>query len=138
MSGPYDDILHARRPVSTDKPPLSMEARAAQFAPFAALTGFELVIAEAGRHTDRPPVLDEQHLEELNRRLQALVPHLEEEPEVELVYFRPDELKSGGQLVTLHAVIRQVDEVCGLIELCDRSVVELDRLTDLHCPALGI
>ena len=95
MAGKYDDIIHLKRPVSQNHPPMPMEERAAQFSPFAALTGYEKVIQEAARLTARQIELDEDAKQELNRELLELAARTEppgEPVELELTWFVPDGL----------------------------------------------
>ena len=105
MNGPYDDIIHLPHPVSTKHPQMSMEERAAQFSPFAALTGYGDVIRETARLTDPRQELTESRKEELNRRLLLLERCMERAaaagsllPEIAVSYFQPDDRKEGGAL----------------------------------------
>ena len=135
MAGRYDDIIHLQRPASRNHPPMPMSERAAQFSPFAALTGYEDVIAEAGRLTARRIELDEDAKQELNRSLIALALRLEagEGPlPVELTWFVPDGLKLGGAYVTRVLSVRRVDQSCRLLELEDRSLIEFEQILDLR------
>ena len=98
---PYEDILHLPHPTSKKHPRMSMEERAAQFSPFAALTGFGGVIQETGRLTDRRVELGESDRAELERTLNFLDSQEEEHPLVQVTYFLPDERKEGGSYVTV-------------------------------------
>ena len=131
----YDDIKHLSRPQYPDLPPMSIHDRAAQFAPFAALTGYEEVIAEAGRLTARRIELDEDAKQELNQSLTALALRLEagEGPlSVELTWFEPDGLKLGGAYITRRVSLRRVDRSYRLLELEDRSLIELEQVLALR------
>ena len=119
MPGPYDDILHLPRPVSKKHPPMPMGKRAAQFLPFAALTGFEGEIAETGRLTEAAPELGEDALVALDRQLALLRQRLPEQPEVTIVRFVPDEKKDGGQYETLTGRVRRLDEPNRVLILTD-------------------
>ncbi len=135
MPGKYDDIIDLERPVSRRHPPMPLEERAAQFSPFAALTGYEAVIQEAARLTARQIELDEDAKQELNQRLTELARRLEGSDgpvDVELSWFEPDGLKLGGEYLTRRLSIRRVDPVCRLLELADRSVIEIDRILNLR------
>lgn len=135
MAGRYDDIIDLERPVSKTHAPMPMSERAAQFSPFAALTGYEEIIAEAGRLTARRIELDEDAKQELNRSLLRLSARLEagEGPlAVELTWFEPDGLKLGGEYLTRVISLRRVDRSQRLLELEDRSVIEIDRLLSLR------
>ena len=125
---PYDDIIDRPHPTSDKHPRMPMKNRAAQFAPFAALTGYDALIRETARLTGRRTELDEQQLEELDRQLTVLAARVQTEqepPEIQLTYFQPDRLKVGGEYVTETVRIRRVDPVFRLLELSDRRLIEL-------------
>ena len=90
MNHQYDDILSLPRPVSPSHPPMPLIDRAAQFSPFAALTGFEAAVQEAARLTEVRPELDESRKEQLNACLQILKACSRERPQAEICYFKPD------------------------------------------------
>ncbi len=96
----YDDIINLPHHVSTKRPQMSMLDRAAQFSPFAALTGYDAAIKETGRLTDEKIEMDEESLNMLNMKFQLLVDALDENQEVSFTYFKPDETKAGGAYVT--------------------------------------
>ena len=87
MNGKYDEIMGLPHHVSKTRPQMPMSDRASQFAPFAALTGYDAAIKETGRLTDERIELDEGALTALNMRYQLLMDALDEEPEVEITYF---------------------------------------------------
>ena len=107
MNGKYDEIMGLPHHVSKTRPQMPMSDRAAQFAPFAALTGYDSAIKETGRLTDERIELDEGALTALNMRYQLLMDALDEEPEVEITYFKPDERKAGGAYVTERLITMQ-------------------------------
>ena len=109
MKTPYDDIIHLPHHVSQNHPQMPMLDRAAQFAPFAALTGYEAAVGETARLTAERRELDAQEAEELNRRLNNLAARLKECPEVTIEYFVPDERKSGGRYVNKTGEVRIYD-----------------------------
>lgn len=92
----YEDIINLPHHVSTKRPQMSMLDRAAQFSPFAALTGYDAAIKETGRLTDEKIEMDEASLNMLNMKFQLLVEALGDEHEVSFTYFKPDERKAGG------------------------------------------
>ena len=102
MNSPYADIIHLPHHVSQNHPQMPMLDRAAQFAPFAALTGYEAAVGETARLTAERRELDAQEAEELNRRLAALIANLPERPDATIEYFVPDDRKSGGALCYRH------------------------------------
>ena len=134
MAGKYDDIINLDRPVSRKHSPMPMEERAAQFSPFAALTGYEDVIAEAARLTAEQIELDEDARQELDRELTRLAQRIETggPTEAELTWFVPDGLKLGGEYLTRRVRIRRVDQTYRLLELEDRSLIEIARILNLR------
>ena len=131
MTGKYDDILRLPHHVSASRKPMAMTARAAQFAPFAALSGYDAEVQEAGRLTDRPIEPDEYEKEALNARLRLLARHFREEWVVSLVFFQPDERKAGGAYVTRTGTVKKLYETERLLTLTDGTVIPLDDLIAL-------
>ena len=106
----YDDIINLPHHVSKNHPPMPMMNRAAQFAPFAALTSYDAVINETGRLTDGFIELDENKKEQLNRRIAELMEEIDERPLVTITFFKPDERKAGGSYSTVSGQLKKVDE----------------------------
>ncbi len=131
MPGQYDDIINLPRPVSKKHSPMPMSKRAAQFLPFAALTGFEGEIAETGRLTQAAPELGEDALVALDRQLALLRQRLPEQPEVTITRFVPDEKKDGGQYETLTGRVRRLDEPNRTLSLTDGARIDLDTVVEL-------
>lgn len=131
MTGKYDDILRLPHHVSASRKPMAITARAAQFAPFAALSGYDAEVQEAGRLTDRPIEPDEYEKEALNARLRLLARHFREEWVVSLVFFQPDERKAGGAYVTRTGTVKKLYETERLLTLTDGTVIPLDDLIAL-------
>lgn len=131
MPGPYDDIIDRPRPVSKKHLPMPMEKRAAQFLPFAALTGFEAEIEEEARLTETAPELSEDALVALDEQLSLLRQRLSEEPEITLVRFLPDEKKDGGRCETLIGRARRLDEPNRALILADGTQIDLDSIVEL-------
>lgn len=109
----YDDIIRLSRPVSEKHPRMSMTDRAAQFSPFAALTGYDAAVQETARRTDARIELDEDAKEEIDRRLRELQPG---EP-VTVTYFRPDDRKAGGAYLTVTTEFLGFDPIARCIRL---------------------
>lgn len=124
----YDDIIGLPRPVSPRRTRMSPLGRAAQFAPFAALTGFEACIDETARLTDRCPELTEEDFLRLNGQLCELMGCLHEQPEVALTLFEPDEKKPGGAYRSVTGVVRRIDETGQTIILMDGRIVPFGRI----------
>ena len=135
MPEKYDDIINRQRPASKRHPPMPRANRAAQFAPFAALTGYEAVIEEAARLTARQIELDEDAKAEINHQLLALAARTDppgEPVQVELTWFEPDGLKLGGAYRTELVLVRRVDQSYHLLELSDRSLIEINRVLNVR------
>ena len=131
MTGPYDDIIHLSRPVSKKHPPMPMAKRAAQFLPFAALSGFEGEIAEAARLTEAARSLGEDALAALDEQLALLRQRLPDQPEITITRFVPDEKKAGGHYETLTGQVRRLDEIDRALILTDGTKVDLDAIVEL-------
>lgn len=124
----YDDMINLLHPVSKKHPQMSLYDRAAQFSPFAALTGHEEAIRETARQTEAWVDLDEDRKEELNEKMQEIVEHLNEAPEVTLTYFKEDEKKEGGSYVTVTGRIKKWREYEQQLVLEDGTVVALGKV----------
>ena len=96
-----DDIINLPHHVSSTRQRMSMHDRAAQFAPFAALVGYDDAVAETARLTESRPELDEQEQRAINERLAYIAAHIHEQSEVRIKYFVPDEYKSGGTIIEI-------------------------------------
>lgn len=134
---PYEDILNFPHPVSERHPRMSIHDRAAQFSPFAALTGYEATIQEAARLTERKIELSEDQKVKLDARLCLLVEALPQRPEAVFTYFLPDSRKRGGSYVTAVGALKRVDDVQGLILLTDGTEIPIEDVLDIQCEALG-
>ena len=132
----YDDIINLPRPVSRKRSPMSNLDRAAQFSPFAALTGYDAVIAESGRLTDTQIELDEGGKALLDERLQEIREHLEEHPSVKLTVFCPDSRKSGGAYEEITGQVKKIDPVTRCLVLTGGEVIPIDRIYGIECLAI--
>ena len=121
----YDDMLYLPHHVSEVHPPMSRINRAAQFSPFQALTGYDGVIRETARLTDRKIQLSESEIAALDERLRLLQEAMEENPEVEITYFLPDRRKIGGRYVTVSGTVKRLDQVEGVIALRDGTLIPI-------------
>jgi len=130
----YDDILHLPHHRSATRAHLSGLDRAAQFAPFAALTGFGSAVRETARLTDCRPEPDDSQIEALNQRLQILSEHLEDCPEINVTYFRPDAKKAGGAILTAADRIVKIDLYHREILLGKGLLIPMDALLHLESP----
>ena len=132
MNHQYDDILSLPRPVSPSHPPMPLIDRAAQFSPFAALTGFEAAVQEAARLTEVRPELDESRKEQLNACLQILKACSRERPQAEICYFKPDERKTGGACVTVAGAVKKVDDFERLIVMQNGMKIPMDDILNIE------
>lgn len=134
MSGSYDDIINLPHPTSKKHSRMSMAERAAQFSPFAALTGFGGVIQETSRLTDQRVELGESVYEELERRLNFLDAQGEERPLVKVTYFVPDKRKAGGSYVTVQGRLKRIDSVEGVLLLEDGDQIPIGEISWVELP----
>ena len=131
MSGNYDDIIALPHPEPRTHPRMSLHDRAAQFSPFAALTGHSAAIAETGRLTDSRITLDESEMARVDAALQRLRELLPQEPVASITYFVPDERKAGGSYQTITGTARRIDTVNGILLLTDRREVPIADIFDI-------
>ena len=132
MTDNYDDIKNLTRPQYDDLHPMSMHDRAAQFSPFAALVGYDDAVAETARLTDSRLELTEDEMSELNANLNRLLDSLDEQPQISVTYFVPDEKKSGGKYVEKVGVVRIYDSYVGELVFTDGvriAVADMSALT---------
>ena len=131
MSGKYDDIINLPHHVSAKRPQMSRSARAAQFAPFAALVGLDDEMEETARLTDAKPELEEAEKEKINRVLLEIRNNPQKETAVELTFFRPDGRKDGGAIITRPCTVRRIEEIERKLILSDRSEIEFDNILSI-------
>ena len=110
MNEKYKDMLHLTHPVSATHPRMPLQDRAAQFSPFAALTGYDDALRETARRTDRFVELDEDRKQEIDRQISYLQQHLLDTVPVKIIYFVPDEKKDGGSYTAVEGYVRKIDE----------------------------
>lgn len=130
MSNGYEDMIGLPHPVSKKHPQMSLENRAAQFAPFAALTGYDDAIEETGRLTDMRIEINEDRKEMLDQKLKEL--SMSESPVAEITYFVPDPLKEGGSYNTIKGVIKRVDTFKRVIIVEDGISIPFDDLFEIE------
>ena len=134
MSGKYDDIIHLPHPTSSRHPRMSMADRAAQFSPFAALTGHGAAILETARLTDQKAELGEDAKALLDQKQRILSEHITEHPEITVTWFQPDEKKPGGKYLTVVGELNKVDGVEQALLLTDGTRIPLEDVTDIRSP----
>ena len=128
----YDDMLHLPHHVSPTRSRMSRSDRAAQFAPFAALTGYDAAIAETARLTDAKPEPDEAQNAALNRKLQILLTCAPVHPELTVLWFRADEKKPGGAYVTTTGQFLKIDPYQQTVCLSNTDPIPMDQIIDLE------
>lgn len=131
MSDRYDDIISLPHHRSRTRRPMSAEMRAAQFAPFAALTGYDAIVLETARLTDSRPVLDDETAARLSDTINRLSEHIGTHPYVTLVCFVPDERKEGGMLVPLSGELRRIDLIGRQLTFTDGTRVDIDDICSI-------
>ena len=125
----YDDIINLPHHVSPTRQRMSMHDRAAQFAPFAALVGYDDAVAETARLTEARPELDEQEQRAIDECLANIAVHIHEQPEVRIKYFVPDEHKSGGAIVEASGKVKKISATDGTIVMADSCQIRLSDIT---------
>ena len=132
MSGPYDDIINLPHPTSQRHPRMPIRDRAAIFSPFAALSGHGAAIAETARLTERRMELDEDTRAELDRKQAVLLEHIDEQPEITITWFQPDEKKDGGAYLTTTGRLKKLRELERLLVLADGAEIPLEDVVALE------
>ena len=128
----YDDVIWRQHPTSKKHPRMSRMNRAAQFAPFAALTGYEESIEETARLTDHRIELSEYEIEELNAKLNFIQEHIKERPKVTITYFQPDERKEDGAYITVTGKVRRIDEASKVLVFEDEKIICIGVIVSLY------
>ena len=132
----YGDIINLPHPESRKHPRMSMHDRAAQFSPFAALTGHGAAIAETARLTDNKMELDENYKASLDEKLMIIMAKQKEKPMVVITFFKKDERKAGGAYEIVEGRIRKVDLYERIIEMEDRQQIPIDDMTAIESEGL--
>ena len=127
----YNEIIYLPHHVSKTRPQMPMSDRAAQFAPFAALTGYDAAIKETGRLTDERIELDVEALSALDMKYQLLMEALDEAPEVTITYFQPDERKAGGKYVSAVGTVKKIDDFERRITMRDGTRIPMDDVLSI-------
>ena len=118
--------------VSRKHPQPTMADRAARFAPFAAITGYEEMVLEEARITDDRIELDENSKAALNEKLNMILEFIDEQPEVSITYFEPDKRKAGGAYVTVTGTVKRIDEYEHLVIMTDGKKINIDEIYNLQ------
>ena len=132
MNSAYDDLLNLPHHTSAVQPAMSMQNRAAQFAPFAALVGYDALIQETTRLTDQKAELDESVIAELNEKLRLLLELLPQQPEVTVTYFLPDSRKAGGAYRTTSGIIRKFLRNENILVMMDGTQIPIGDIVGIE------
>ncbi|WP_353095452.1 hypothetical protein [Tissierella praeacuta] len=132
MTKEYDDIINLPRHVSKKRDPMPIIDRAAQFSPFAALTGHDTAIKETARVTEDRIELDIYMKEVLNNKLQILIDQLHEHPYIGITYFQPDKKKDGGSYVTANGIVKRIDEYECIIFMTNGISIPIDEIIGIE------
>lgn len=127
----YDDIINLPHHISVKHPRLSKEQRAAQFAPFAALTGYGDAIKETARITEDRIELDEEEKKKIDNKILELKNKITEKPKVTITFFVPDIKKSGGEYVTIIGNLKKIDEYNKLLILEDKKKISIKEIIEI-------
>ena len=131
MAENYEDIINLPHHISKKHRPMPREARAAQFAPFAALTGYESDVNEAARYTGKRRELGEYETERLNRRINEIRDGIHGNTEVIITYFKPDEKKAGGEYLNIGGRVRKIDDYGRTLTLTSGALIPLDDISEI-------
>jgi methanogenic corrinoid protein MtbC1 len=130
--GKYDDIINLPHHTSKKHPQMSLEQRSAQFAPFAALTGYDGQVKETARLTNERIEIDEEVKLIINNKLQEIQNKITSKPQVTIIYFVPDKRKTGGEYVSVTGIIKNIDEYKHEIVMIDNSRISIEDIIDIQ------
>ena len=133
----YSKIIDLPHHSSPTRPRMPIRDRAAQFAPFAALTGYDSMVEETARLTDSEDASSEEHTALIDKKLRILSELESEHPYVEIIYFIPDQRKSGGRYETVYGYLKLIDKIEGAIVLGDKRMIRFDRIRDINSTAFN-
>lgn len=128
----YDDIIHLPHPTSKKHPRMSLHDRAAQFSPFAALTGHDAAIRETARLTDEKRELDEDTLSRLNKQLSIINENIGAGKSITITYYVPDERKSGGAYVIHSGIVKKIDEYEHAVVMNDHTRIPIEQIRQME------
>lgn len=127
----YDDIINLPHYEPKYHPRMSKYKRSAQFAPFAALVGYDEQVQECSRITDKRLEIDDELKEKINNKLNKINKLIKYNPEVEITYFIPDEKKDGGKYIVEKGNVKRIDYINRFIKLTDNKKIVLDDVIDI-------
>lgn len=127
----YDDIINLPHHVSATRAKMPISDRAAQFSPFAALTGYDAAVKETARLTDERIELDESRKTILNEKLQIIMEQIQEHPEITVTYFLPDEKKAGGVYTNVTGCVKKIDEYERTVVMTEGTKIPIDQIYEI-------
>ena len=130
----YEDIMDHPHYQSKKRPHMSLYNRAAQFAPFAALSGYEASIKETERLTQERIELGPDQIDMINEALAAINSRIAEHPEAAITYFRPDMAKAGGSYICAKGAVKKIDGVYGCVLMEDGTAISIKDITEIEFP----
>lgn len=133
----YDDIINLPHHQSATRPHMSNYDRAAQFSPFAALTGHEAAIKETARQTDEKLMLSDEAIAELNEKLNLIAEAIGTQQRVRITYFVPDNKKAGGAYITCSGCVKKFDEYEHTVIMEDKTVIPIEQISDIDGEMFG-
>lgn len=128
----YKDIMYRKHPTSLKHPRMSRINRAAQFAPFAALSGHDEAVKETARLVDEQIILDENRIQLLNQHIQVLLEHIKEQPYISITYFIKDDKKQGGLYQTKEGHLKKIDEYDHLLIFDDQTKISIFNIISIE------
>ena len=134
MREKYDDMLFLPHYVSAVHPQMPRHDRAAQFSPFAALTGHGAAVSETARLTDQKAELGEDARALLDQKQRILSEHIKERPEITVTWFQPDTKKAGGEYRTVAGALKRIDGAEQVLVLTDGTRIPMEDVADLRSP----
>ena len=132
MTEKYEDIINLPHHVSKKHPQMLLRDRAAQFSPFAALTGHKATINETARLTDEKQILSEDVIAKLNEQLNFIKENISTNPIVTITYFVPDDRKSGGAYISNTGVVKKINEYNHTVILTDKTVIPIEQISEMQ------
>lgn len=127
----YDDIINLPHHISKKHPQMSLYARSAQFAPFAALTGYEEAVKETARETNERIDIEDELKSILDGKLQIILEQIKNHPEISITYFIADSKKNGGEYVTVTGLVKKVDLYNQYVYLIDNTEIPINEIIDI-------
>jgi len=127
----YDDMIHLTHHVSTRHPHMAVSDRAAQFSPFAALTGHDAAIKETARLTDERVAIDEYMKDVLNNKLRIILDRIKEHPQIAITYFQQDEKKNGGSYVITAGTVKKINQYERIVVMTDDTEIPIDEISSI-------